>query len=68
MREIEAIRCPGRHPEDRNRPCNARLFDAVPGTVDVREESTPPPGEVLVKCKRCGTTYLPVRRATAYIG
>lgn len=65
MSRAEPIRCVAPHPDDPRRPCNARLFDAVPGTVDVREGDTPPPGCTAQECWRCGAKYVACARRVA---
>jgi hypothetical protein len=53
------IRCSAPHPTAFGLSCNARLYDAVPGTLDVRlRENGVPPGCLRLKCRRCGTEYV----------
>lgn len=57
------VHCPAPHPTVPGWVCNARLFDAVPGTVDLLATPAVPPGCVAVKCPRCGAVYVVCARA-----
>lgn len=57
------VRCTARRKGDSGRICDARLFDAVPGSVEVSPAEAPPPGCVSMKCPRCGTRYVVCARA-----
>lgn len=63
MTTAHPIRCPMPHPSDPGRVCNAVLTRAVPGTVEVKQGSEPPPGCNEVLCARCGTRYVVCARA-----
>lgn len=57
------VRCTARRKGDSGRICDARLFDAVPDSVEVRASESPPPGCVMVQCWRCGARYVVCARA-----
>lgn len=67
--EVEAvkadeIRCTAPHPDLPGEPCNARLYDAVPESIEIRGElQRVPPGCLAIQCWRCHTRYLVCLRA-----
>lgn len=63
MTPARPVRCPGKHPDDEHRECRARLFDAVPDTVVLKEGAIPPPGCPAIECWRCGTKWVACGRA-----
>ena len=65
MTDPRPFRCPGPHPDDPARRCNARLFDVVPDTVEVKEGEVPPPGCTAHECPRCKAKYVACARRVA---
>lgn len=57
-RQLETIRCRGKHPRIRNSMCGAKLAEALPGTVGLEGFASLSPGFVLVRCGRCGTDWV----------
>lgn len=55
------IRCTASHPRNPTRACNAKLFDAIDGTVVVIRSAQVlgiGPGCSIHSCPRCGTSYV----------